>query len=479
MRLGLRIFLVYALFIGLTGYFVLNTVMKEIRPGVRQSTEETLVDTANLLAEILREDVKNGTLGQSHWPALLKAYGSRQPGATIWGLPKNQVNHRIYVTDAKGTVLLDSSGEAVGQDYSKWNDVYLTLRGEYGARSTRSAAEDAASSVMHVGAPIRDNGQIIGVVTVAKPNSSLQPYVDRTERRLLWYGAGLVVLGLLLGALLSWWLSVALRRLTAYAEAVSEGRRAELPHYRGGELKQLSTAVEHMRTQLEGKAYVERYVHTLTHELKSPLAAIRGAAELLQGDMSREQQQRFVGNIDSESARLQQLIERLLNLAQVEQRQGLEEQSNIPLAALVEDVLKAQCARIEGAGLHVEQAIAADVKVFGEPFLLRQALGNLLDNALDFTPPGGALRFSAQVRHNDVQVSLFNQADAIPDYALPRLSERFYSLPRPASGRKSTGLGLNFVEEVMKLHGGSLQIGNVPGGVQAVLHLHTVSTLPT
>ena len=479
MRLGLRIFLVYALFIGLTGYFVLSTVMKEIRPGVRQSTEETLVDTANLLAEILREDVKNGTLGQSHWPALLKAYGSRQPGATIWGLPKNQVNHRIYVTDAKGTVLLDSSGEAVGQDYSKWNDVYLTLRGEYGARSTRSAAEDAASSVMHVGAPIRDNGQIIGVVTVAKPNSSLQPYVDRTERRLLWYGAGLVVLGLLLGAVLSWWLSVALRRLTAYAEAVSEGRRAELPHYRGGELKQLSTAVEHMRTQLEGKAYVERYVHTLTHELKSPLAAIRGAAELLQGDMSREQQQRFVGNIDSESARLQQLIERLLNLAQVEQRQGLEEQSSIALAALVEDVLKAQCARIEGAGLQVEQAITADVKVFGEPFLLRQALGNLLDNALDFTPPGGALRFSAQVQHHDVQVSLFNQAAPIPDYALPRLSERFYSLPRPASGRKSTGLGLNFVEEVMKLHGGSLQIGNVPGGVQAVLHLHTVSTLPT
>jgi two-component system, OmpR family, sensor histidine kinase CreC len=387
MRLGLRIFLVYALFIGLTGYFVLNTVMKEIRPGVRQSTEETLVDTANLLAEILRDDVKNGTLGQSLWPTVLKAYGERQPGATIWGLAKNQVNHRIYVTDAKGVVLLDSSGTAVGQDYSKWNDVYLTLRGEYGARSTRSDADDPASSVMHVGAPIRDNGQIIGVVTVAKPNSSLQPYVDRTERRLLWYGAGLVALGLLLGALLSWWLSAALRRLTTYAQAVSEGRRAELPHYRGGELAQLSTAVEHMRTQLEGKAYVERYVHTLTHELKSPLAAIRGAAELLQGEMTVAQQQRFVGNIASESARLQQLIERLLNLAQVEQRQGLEQQISVPLAALVDEVLKAQCARIEQAGLQVERLIEADVKLFGEPFLLRQALGNLLENALDFTPP--------------------------------------------------------------------------------------------
>ena len=471
MPLGIRFFLVYALFIGLTGYFVLNTVMQEIRPGVRQSTEETLVDTANLMAEILRDDFKAGTLNQNRWPQLLKAYGERQPAAKIWGLPKNQVNHRIYVTDAKGIVVLDSSGVAVGQDYSRWNDVYLTLRGEYGARSTRSDPNDPGSSVMHVGAPIRDNGQIIGVVTVAKPNSSLQPYVDRTERRLLAYGAGLIGLGLLFGALLSWWLSRALRRLTAYAQGVSAGRRVEVPHYRGGELEQLATAVEQMRTQLEGKAYVERYVHTLTHELKSPLAAIRGAAELLQGEMPPIQRQRFVGNIDSESARMQQLIERLLNLAQVEQRQGLEERVDVPLGALLRELLSAQAARIESRQLQVEQSIAADLMLSGEPFLLRQALGNLLENALDFTPAKGVLRLGARRIDEQVEFKLFNQAEAIPDYALPRLSERFYSLPRPDSGRKSTGLGLNFVEEVVKLHGGTLSIRNVDGGVEVIVHL--------
>ncbi|MBK5413781.1 two-component system sensor histidine kinase CreC [Pseudomonas sp. TH31] len=471
MALGIRIFLVYVLFIGLTGYFVLNTVMQEIRPGVRQSTEETLVDTANLMAEILRDDFKAGTLNQNHWPQLLKAYGERQPKATIWGLPKNQVSHRIYVTDAKGIVVLDSSGAAVGEDYSRWNDVYLTLRGEYGARSTRSDPNDASTSVMHVGAPIRDNGQIIGVVTVAKPNSSLQPYVDRTERRLFAYGAGLISLGLLFGALLSWWLSAALRRLTGYAQAVSEGRRVEVPHYRGGELEQLATAVEQMRTQLEGKAYVERYVHTLTHELKSPLAAIRGAAELLQGEMPLAQQQRFVSNIDSESARMQQLIERLLNLAQVEQRQGLDERVEVPLAALVDELLDAQAARTESKQLRVEQAITSDLVWVGEPFLLRQALGNLLENALDFTPVQGVLRFSAERVGEQVEFKLFNQAEAIPDYALPRLNERFYSLPRPDSGRKSTGLGLNFVEEVVKLHGGQLWVGNVGGGVEARVRL--------
>jgi two-component system sensor histidine kinase CreC len=64
-----------------------------------------------------------------------------------------------------------------------------------------------------------------------------------------------------------------------------------------------------------------------------------------------------------------------------------------------------------------------------------------------------------------VEVTFLNTAEPIPDYALPRLSERFYSLSRPDGGRKSTGLGLNFVEEVMQLHGGELRIGNVEGGV--------------
>ncbi|WP_132645760.1 sensor histidine kinase [Pseudomonas aeruginosa] len=374
MPLGVRIFLVYFLFVGLTGYFVLSTVMDEVRPGVRQSTEETLVDTANLLAEILRQDVKNGTLAQSDLPEMLEDYGKRVPQADIWGLRKEAVNHRIYVTDASGKVLLDSAGVAVGQDYSRWNDVYLTLRGQYGARSSREDPDDPDSSVMYVAAPIKDG-------------------------------------------------------------------------------------------------YVERYVHTLTHELKSPLAAIRGAAELLDGEMPAEQRARFVGNIAGESERLQQLIERLLSLAQVEQRQGLEEVGKVDLREIAASLLEGQAARIQRQRLRVENRLEGPCEVRGEQFLLRQALANLLDNALDFTPPGGILRLLAEVDGEGIALRLFNQGPAIPDYALARLTERFYSLPRPASGRKSTGLGLNFVAEVAQLHGGRLQVGNRDDGVEALLWL--------
>lgn len=471
MPLGVRIFLVYFLFVGLSGYFVLSTVMEEIRPGVRQSTEETLVDTANLLAEILRDDVKSGALDRDKLREMLRAYGTRQPHAKIWGIEKTGVNHRIYVTDRNGIVLLDSSGIAEGQDYSQWNDVYLTLQGQYGARTTPEEPGNENSSVMYVAAPIMDNGEIIGVVSVAKPNSSLQPYIERSQLRLTWLGGGLIALGLLIGALLSWWLSGALRELTRYASAVSKGQRLAIPHFASGELEQLSTALERMRAELDGKAYVERYIQTLTHELKSPLAAIRAASELLQGDMPPEQRALFTANIDNESLRLQQMIERLLNLAMVEQRQQLEERVEINVSALVDELLRAQTARIQSRRLQISNTVTTDLVIKGERFLLRQALMNLLENAIDFTPAGACIRISAQRSGANVDLIVENQGEAIPDFALARLTERFYSLPRPATGRKSTGLGLNFVQEVAQLHGGSLRVGNTGGGVEACLLL--------
>ena len=149
--------------------------------------------------------------------------------------------------------------------------------------------------------------------------------------------------------------------------------------------------IEGRREQLEGKAYVERYVQTLTHELKSPLTAIRAAAELLHEDMPPEDRRRFAANVDNEAARLQSLADRLLHLAQLEQRRGLTDTAEIELEPLVMELLAAQEARALGAGVRLACAVPAGCHVRGERFLLRHALSNLLDNALDFTPAGGTV----------------------------------------------------------------------------------------
>lgn len=471
MSLSIRIFLVYLIFVSLSGYFILNTVIEEIKPGVRQSTEETLVDTANLLAEILREPVKNKTLQNSDFPQMLAAYGRRKLQAKIWGIDKTVVNHRIYVTDEKGIVILDSSNTALGQDYSHWNDVYLTLHGKYGARSTNENPDDINSTIMYISAPIIDGDTIIGVVSVAKPNRSLQPFIDRSRKHLMLLGGIIIGIGLLAGMLFSWWLSAELRRLRNYALAVSAGERAILPTQKiaSGELNQLANALESMRVELDGKAYIERYVQTLAHELKSPLAGIRAAAEVLQSPMNEEQRERFVNNIASESIRMQQLIERLLNLALVEQQQALHEPKPVAIKSLWNELIEMQSARMQQHRISCVNQIADDVTITGEIFLLRQAFANLLENALDFTPDGGHIRIFSEINNGKLKIAIKNQGEPIPEFAFARLTERFYSLPRPFTGKKSTGLGLNFVQEVASLHKGELQLRNTEQGVEAAI----------
>jgi two-component system sensor histidine kinase CreC len=317
---------------------------------------------------------------------------------------------------------------------------------------------------MYVAAPIRANGELIGVLTVGKPSVTVQPFVDAALDNIRTKGIWIVFAALLLGLLLTHWLTLSIRRLTDYARGVQEGRRVAKPQLHEQELAQLAEAMESMRTELEGKHYVEHYLHTLTHELKSPLAAIKGAAELLGEQMPAEQQQRFVANIRSESERLRQVVDQLLQLAAVEKRQGLETPAPVELHALLEQLAEDKYPMLLPKNLNVVVEGEGSLTIEGERFLLQQALSNLLDNAIGFSPKEGEIRVTLERREAVAQVTLRDHGPGIPDYAQARLFERFYSLPRPDSGKKGSGLGLSLVQEVVQLHHGDLSIGNHPDG---------------
>lgn len=472
--LGLRLFFLYFILVGMTAYMVSKTVIQELKPTVRQTTEETLVDMANLLAVLAEEDVANGKISESRFSQLLTAYGLREPKARIWEIGKKTINHRIYITDDQGIVIADSWRQDVGKDYSQWNDVYLTLRGQYGARSTAQDPNDPLSTVMHVAAPIYHQGEIIGSVTVAKSNRSIQPFIDLSKRNVLFWMVLMSGLVLLAGALFSWRIHTALRKLEQYATKMGKGEKVTKPTFRVFyEYRTLSDALENMRNQLDGKQYVEQYVQTLTHELKSPLSAIKGASEILQMPLPEEKVLRFAHNIEREGDRMQSLIDKLLELARLEKRLQLEVLEEINLSETVSEVVDSAEARLSAKQVECDIYIDKKLILLGDKFLFRQALFNLMDNALDFVSVSGKIEWQAAVVADEVKLSIFNVGAHIPDYAMSRLTERFYSLARE-NGVKSTGLGLNFVEQVIKLHKGELTILNVENGVKVTLTLPVI-----
>lgn len=471
MSLGLRILLGYFLIVGLAAYLFVDGLLVELRPGVRQAAEHTLVNTANLLAEMVGLELAEGNIGQGGLAAAVERFAKRRFGALIWSQPHDVPDLRVYITDRLGIVVFDSTGEAVGEDYSRWNDVYRTLRGQYGARSSKEDPDDELSTSMYVAAPIRHGKEVIGVLTVAQPNLSLQPFVDMASRNVRNKGLWLLALALGLGALIVLWLTRSIRRLARYADQVRSGDRVTVPRLGEPELARLGRAMESMREELEGTAYVERYIHSLTHEMKGPLAAIAGAAEILEGQPSAEARRRFAANVRVESERLHLFVERLLALANVEKRRGLKDVELIPLGELIAEALEGKEARLEEKSITLTGRWDADLSVRGERFLLRQAISNLLDNAIDFSPQDGRIEIETRAGGGQLALCIGDQGPGIPDYAREHVMQRFYSLARPDTGRKSSGLGLSFVAEVAELHGGAIRLCNAGGGALATLTL--------
>jgi len=459
-KLSVRIFLAYFLLLGFAIWFVMRSFSAELVPGMRQSLEEVLVDTANLLAELVADEVAEGNLLQGRFDRAMSAFVNRRLDARIWFLKKRDPNMIVYVTDARGIVLYDSRGRDVGKDYSRWNDVYLTLRGEYGARTTRESPDDEFSSIMYVAAPIKRGGEIIGVVTVGKPSVAVQPFVERALRNIKEKGVLVILAALALGLMITHWLTFSIRKLTLYAREVQNGRRAEVPRLREQELAQLAEAMDAMRRELEGKEYVENYLHSLTHELKTPLAAIQGTAELLDEEMPPADRRRFIGNVRAEAQRLHQVVEQLLRLAAVEKRQGLTDREPVDTAPLIEKLCAERQWRARQSEIGFDCTLAPTAKPLAERFLLQQALGNLIDNAIDFSPNGGTIRLRSRVMEGNWEFTVSDEGPGLPDYAQQRVFERFYSLPRPDGAPRSSGLGLSFVREVALLHGGQITLEN-------------------
>ena len=464
MKISQRIALGYVLMVAVAAWFVQNPMMDAAKPAVRQAMEDTLIDTANVLARLAVADLQSGRIGSGEFAQALNRIDQVPLQAHVWNMRKDHIDYRVHVTDAKGLVVFDSAGQDVGKDFSRWNDVLRTLRGEYGARSTRTDAADEKSSVMHIAAPIVAGKQLLGVLTVAKPNRVVEPYIERAKDKIL--RAGLLLLGvaLVIGIAFALWITVSLGQLLRYAERVSNDEKAQPPDLGTSELATLSRALAGMREKLEGKHYVERYVHTLTHEMKSPLTAIAGSAELLGEDLPPDQRGRFAAHVLQQAQRLQQLVDRMLGLASVESRQRLQTVQTVDIAAVVAEQLASHAVVLTQRHLTATYAGAPMAMVQGDPFLLAQALGNLLDNAIDFSADGSSIEVAIAHQHDLLTITVADRGTGVPDYAIDRVFERFYSLPRPATGHKSTGLGLPFVREVAQLHRGAVRLEPREGG---------------
>lgn len=473
---SIRAFIVYFIILGSLSWFILDNAIERLNDGMRQSSESVIVDIANILASLIEDEMAaqntSSAISTERLQRVFDKTVKRKLNAQIYQINKTEIDSEVYVTDAKGVVVYDSLNQQVGEDFSRWRDVQRTLEGEYGARTSfvdPERTEEGDEKIMVIAAPIYYADDIVGVVSVIKPIRSLELFLLSESNQLKKYAMVLLMFALMLGYLLSHWFTRSLIKLSEYAKRMARGEKAQQPEFWDERLSNLSDSITYMRNQLDGKEYVESYIHSLTHELKTPITSIRGAAELLNEDLPKAERQKFISNIDTSNRRMARLVDRMLSLAKLEGLQQLVNADEFDVTAEINHLIEERSALLKEKKIEVLLTNQQVFSVYGDKLLIQHAIANILDNAIDFCDQGSNITISTYRQNRHYTIEVVNQGELIPDYALQRLYERFFSLPRPNQKQKSTGLGLSFVYEIMKLHNGTIDLKNTDDGVIATL----------
>lgn len=373
----------------------------------------------------------------------------------------------IRLLDPRGCVVAASRG-GQGECMGALPEVATAMTGRYAAvareRITSGPTPPLGSMMrrgsvrVFVAVPVFADGEVIGIVRLSRTS------VDVVE--VLWEHRFTFVLALLGCILLTAGVSVffsrtiarPVRAIARKAEAVAAGDPPETFEPTGtapAEVHRLAASLDHMTGQLTERArYIEAFAGDVSHELKTPITAIKGAAELLADawdEMDAAQRGRFLSNIAADASRMERLTADLLALARLEN--AVAERQPTTAGALV-DAAVAGRSDVVAALSDGERSVSLGVS----PGQIVAALGNLIDNGLRH---GAPVRVGLTLRPGEAVFVIADSGSGVLPEARSRVFDRFYTTTRDSGG---TGLGLAIVKAVAEQHGGSVAVGVSPLG---------------
>jgi two-component system sensor histidine kinase BaeS len=325
-------------------------------------------------------------------------------------------------------------------------------------------------------APVQHDDRVVAMVWVP-PLTGLRRVAAEIGTPLALGALLLLVGGTALAALIIF--RPAQARLRAVEEAARRFGEGDLtaraPEIGGDEVAAVATAFNRMAADLaarqaqlvEADRARRQLLADVSHELMTPLTAIRGYAETLalpQFQPSTNEGQRAARVIQEEGERIERLVQDLLDLARFEAGGLSLSLENVDIDEIFERVVErhAQTAQDKGVAIAIEPH-HDDIRMVGDPHRLEQVIQNLASNALRHTPPGGTITLGASRDQDKVRLTVTDNGVGIPEQHLPHVFDRFYKAD-PSRSQTGSGLGLSIVKAIVERHGGTVSVRSRPRG---------------
>ena len=372
---------------------------------------------------------------------------------------------RVLVTDSAGQVLYDTRETlgAVGK-YTFYSEIVQALEG-YDAFSC-SYRDGAFRS--RAASPVLYQNRIIGSVYAYEYDTEQAELLEGLQSNLLKLSAGIAAAVVLLSFILSRMLTRKISALLTGIRKVREGAYEHRTHIPGrDEIAQIGEEFNSLTDRLQTTETLRRrFVSDASHELKTPLAAIRLLTDsiLQTNNMDMETVRDFVTDIGSEAERLSRITEDLLRLTRLDSNQ-VDPPEVVEVAPVVEQVMRMMSLLAQEKGTELTCQTGGDCRVLATKGEVHQVIYNLTDNAVKYSGSHGSVRVELRRDGNDVVLTVADNGPGIPEEDLPRVFERFYRVDKARSrAAGGTGLGLSIVQDTVTKRGGTVSAANRPEG---------------
>ena len=391
---------------------------------------------------------------------------------------------RLLVVDMDGKVTYDTFDERCGTRLAL-SEVYTILRGEaesdYGFHTSGSEADGTYTlldrltggelsriwsgcfaSALQLGG--RRVGALVHVTSVQDTVDSLAHIRNRMT--------GIFALALIVVLVVAGFISRIVTRpvaeLSAGIERMGKGDYKHRVHVPGkGEMAQLAAAFNQMSEQVHNLDEARnQFVSNASHELKTPLTTIKILVEsmMYQDDMDPELRHEFLGDIDKEIDRLSSVVGDLLTLVHIDSHKLKLRREMMVFA----DTVRESVSRLEPLAKKRKQTIKTEIsdscEMFADPGKLAQVCYNIVENASKYTPEGGSIRVTLRRVGRDAVLEIADTGVGIPEADLPHVFDRFYRVDKARSrDTGGTGLGLSIVQQIVRLHAGSVTVASEMG----------------
>ena len=355
-----------------------------------------------------------------------------------------------------------------GQQVLLGPEIKAALDGRYGS-ITRYSTGGQVSVTLYSAIPVFAEGRqdVMGAVLVSRSSYGILRNLYRLRLDIIKIFCISLVVSLCLSLLLSLTITRPLKKLKTEAEHILDTSGKLSGHFRGlrrrDEIGDLSRSLAALSEKLgKRNIFIETFVSDLYHELKNPLAAIRGQAELSRSSPDREDD--LLAGIQAEEQRMERLLAKLRELSSADSGKEKEKREIINLADFIPLLLNRYAHSDGGLNPAFNNNAADNALVLMNPDSLTQVLSNPIDNAISFSPPGGKISIGLEAADGYWRIVIDDEGPGIQAANSERYFDRFYSERPPETRSGYSGLGLAIVKAICEGEGGFSSLENRQGG---------------